>query len=356
MKNKTPCAGDVMKKCSLIIVAFLWLYCGTSFGAADAPPATLTLGDLVNHPERWPATVTLKRDYRFSSGAVAHQGDKARVLKFDGSQVQLAAGKIMFRDKPESCGFVEAANESWAALTPAQRAVDPTTLANDPSLWPLTVTTNTSINSSFGKVAAGTEVGVNNVAADGVEIAIPNSLNRLQIDFEGSDILVRARKLAGVEPGKRPSRIVSALGKMLVTADGTPYHEDLSNKQIFALYFGAGWCPPCRVFSPDFVKYVNETMPKHPELAVIFLNDDKQIPEMLTYMQQEKMPFPATNMKDWNKNNLLTSYSSQLIPQLVIVDRFGKVLATSDDNKGRRLEPKETLAALTRILSKPALN
>ena len=89
-----------------------------------------------------------------------------------------------------------------------------------------------------------------------------------------------------------------------------------------------GWCPPCRAFSPDFVKYVNETMPKHPELAVIFLNDDKQVNEMLAYMQQEKMPFPATNMKDWNQNSLLTSYSPQLILQLlVIVDRFGKLPA-----------------------------
>lgn len=345
-----------MKNFGFMIVVLAALLSATSFVAADAPPATLTLRDLVNHPERWPETVTLKRDYRFTSGAVAHQGDKARVLRFDGAQVQLAAGKILFRDKPEACGFVEAANEAWAALTPAQRAVDPATLPNDPSIWPLTVTISTTINSSFGKLAAGTEVSVINVAADGVEVAMPHSLNRLQIDFEGSDILIRARQVAATDPGKRPSRVVAALEKILVTADGKPYHEDLSGKQIFALYYGAGWCPPCRAFSPDFVKYVNETTPKHPEFAVIFLNDDKQIPEMLAYMQQEKMPFPATNMKDWNQNNLLTSYSSQLIPQLVIVDRFGKVLATSDDNKGRRLEPKETLTVLTKILKGPVVN
>jgi thiol-disulfide isomerase/thioredoxin len=229
-------------------------------------------------------------------------------------------------------------------------------LPNDPSLWPLTVTTSTSINSSFGKLNAGTEVGVLRVAADGVEIAMPNSLNRLMVDFEGTDVLSRAKQLALTEPAKRPSRVVAAIEKILVTADGKPYPADqLESKKIFALYYGAGWCPPCRAFSPDFVKYVNETMPKHPELAVIFLNDDKQLPEMLAYMQQEKMPFPAANMKDWNQNSLLTSYSSQLIPQLVIVDRFGKQLATSDDNKGHRVDPKDTLAVLSKLLATPVV-
>ena len=111
-----------MKHSALMIVAVLGLFCGASFGAAVAPPDTLTLRDLVNHPERWPATVTLTRDYRFTSGAVAHQGDKARVLKFDGAQVGLAVGKVMFRDKPESCGMARGRQlVAWAPLTPAQR-------------------------------------------------------------------------------------------------------------------------------------------------------------------------------------------------------------------------------------------
>ena len=322
-------------------------------GAAATQPETLTLADLVNRPDRWPATVTLPHDFRFNDGFTVHQGDPARVGLFDGTRVGLiAAGNHRFAAAPADVGLLDAANRAWAALTPAQRAVDPESLAADPSLWPVQVSTTSPITCQWGRLAEGTVVGLVSVTSHGPDVAWPNSPNRLNLNFGSTDVIARARHLALVAPAQRPSRIAAALQAIMVDADGRPYRDDhLGDKQFFALYFGASWCAPCHAFSPALVKYLDDALPKHPELAAVFLSDDKALPPMFAYMKQERMPIPAVPPQAVSQSTLLTTYASQLIPQLVIVDRFGRVLATSDDNHGNRIDPEETLGALTKLLA-----
>ena len=338
---------------SLALLGLAWGLCAAL--AAAAPPETLALADLANRPDRWPATVTLQRDLHFTSGLVMHQGDQLRLLRFDGSQAQVAdASRHLFNLKPEDCGLLDAANQAWAALTPAQRAVAPETLAGDLSLWPVRVAVNTAISCTLGKLPAGTEVALLTVSPKGADVAWPNSPSRLSLDFGSIDLIARARQLALIAPDQRPSRIAAALQDILVGADGKPYHDEhLGDKKIFALYFGAGWCPPCQAFSPDFVKFVHDAMPRHPELAVVFLSDDKQLADMLAYMQKEEMTFPAVPPKGVTHSSPLSDYEVQLIPHLIIVDRFGKVLANSDDGRGNRIDPMDTVAALGKILAAP---
>ncbi len=321
--------------------------------AVGAPPETLTLADLVNRPDRWPAAVALPRDFRFKDGFVLHAGDKVRVAMFDGTRVGLiAAGNHRFAAAPADVGLLDAANLAWAALTPAQRAVDPDSLAADPSLWPVEVTATTGINSQWGRLPEGTAVGLLAVTNRGAEVAWPNSPNRLNVNSGSTDLIARARQLALVAPEKRPSRIAAALQGIMVDADGRPYRDEhLGDKKYFALYFGAGWCAPCHTFSPALVKFLDEALPKHPELAAVFLSDDKALPPMFAYMKQERMPMPAVPPQAVNGSSLLLGYASQMIPQLVIVDRFGRVLATSDDNHGNRIDPADTVAALGKLLA-----
>ena len=330
----------------------LILLVGSRGYSVGGEPETLSLADLVNRPDRWPATVTVPQDFKFNNGAIVHQGDKARVTRFDGTQVGVAAGNVRFMMKPDDCGLLAAANQAWAALTPAQRAVDPDSLATDLSLWPSRITAITGINCSFGKLPAGTEVGLLTVSNRGTDIAWPNSPNRVTVGFDTTDVVSRARQLVLVDRDKRPSRVVAALQGILVDADGKASHDDhLGDKQIFALYFGANWCAPCHAFSPDFVKYLNDTMPGHPELAAVLLSDDKQPDQMFAYMKEEKMPFPVVPMNVWTQSSFLSGYATRMIPHLVIVDRFGKVLATNDSDHDDRVDPKDTIAALGRLLT-----
>lgn len=41
------------------------------------------------------------------------------------------------------------------------------------------------------------------------------------------------------------------------------------------------------------------------------------------------------------------------IPQLIIVDRFGNILASNDDHPGNRGDPKDTIGALDQLLAQP---
>jgi thiol-disulfide isomerase/thioredoxin len=341
-----------MKIIGVIGLALLGLISGTCM--ADAPPDTLTLADLVNHPDRWPATVTIGRDFQFQNGAVVHAGDKAQVKRFDGTHVGLAVGKIQFLANPEDVGFLDAANQAWAALTPVQRAVDATSLQADMTLWPVQVAVTQDITSQFGRLAAGTQVSLLNLSKQGALIAWPNSPNRINLDCNMTDVVNRARQLVPVDPSQRPSRVAAALENIMVDSDGKPYHDaNLNDKKYFALYFGAGWCPPCQQFSPALVAYANKTLPQHPELMMVMLSDEHQPADMFPYMKSENMPFPAVPVTQLRQSYILTNFAADtpMIPHVVIVDRFGKVLAANADGQGNLTDATDTLAQLDKLLN-----
>lgn len=275
-----------------LIAGMIWSACAV---ASAGPPDKLTLADLANRPDRWPENVTYQGDFKFGNGTTVHKGDQARLIRFNGTQVQiLGAGNAVFNLKPEDCGLLDAANASWAALTPAQRAIEPATLAADLSLWPVKVAVTSPINASFGKLPAGTEVTLISVTDKEANIAWPNSPNGLRVSFELTDVIKRARRLALIERAKRPSRMAAALQGMLVNADGTAYHDDHANdKKIYALYYGANWCAPCHQFSPDLVKFLDEALPKHPELAAVFVDDDDKPEDMFAYHERGKNAVPG---------------------------------------------------------------
>ena len=325
---------------------------------AAAPPDKLTLADLANRPDRWPETVTYQGDFRFGNAATVHKGDKAKLIRFDGTQAQLlGAGNVVLNLKPEDCGLLEAANAAWAALTPEQRAIEPATLAADLSLWPVRVITTSPIAGPYGKLPPGSEVTLVSLTDKQANIAWPNSPNGLRIPIEMTDVITRARQLAVTDRAKRPSRLAAALQGILVNADGTAYHDEHANdKKIFVLYFGANWCAPCHEFSPELVKFLDEALPKHPELAAVMVNDDDKPEDMLAYMKSAKMPFPAMAKKNVTRANPISNYQVKTIPHLVIVDRFGKVLATNDTDKDDRTDPADTIVALKKLLVSPLPN
>jgi len=343
-----------MKYLLFITLLLSTVLSGISF--AD-PPATLALQDLIKRPDLWPDTITLQQDLQFNSGAVVHKGDKATVLNFDGTRVVLQVGKILFASKPEDCGLLDAANQAWTALTPAQRAIDPTTLAADPSLWPDKVTVIEDITCNYGKLAPGTEVQLISYSSAGVLIVWPNGTGRLSMNLDGTDLIKRARLRVLMDPDKRPSRLAPVLQSIMVDSDGKPYQDPkLDDKKIFAFYFGAGWCQPCRDFSPALVSYATDAMTKYPQLQVVLMDRDPQVDQMLAYMKDEKMLFPAVPMKTVDQTPFISKYEAQIIPELVIVDRFGKVLADNDDHNGNRGDPADTIKQLDKILAAQQVN
>jgi nucleoredoxin len=126
--------------------------------------------------------------------------------------------------------------------------------------------------------------------------------------------------------------------------------SDLAEKKIYGLYFSAHWCGPCRKFTPKLVDYYNKIAAEHPEFEIIFVSSDKSADAMTTYMREAGMPWPAIEFGKLANVPTLKKYAGDGIPDLVIVDTSGKVLADSYV-RGKYVGPERVLDDLTGIFN-----
>ncbi len=112
------------------------------------------------------------------------------------------------------------------------------------------------------------------------------------------------------------------------------------------LYFGAGWCPDCRKFSPRLVAAYDHQPAVRRDFEVVFISQDHSEAEMRQFMVKEKMNWPALACDKVNNAQELTKYHpNKSIPWLAVINRSGKVVleSTSDEDAAevlRRLEQR----------------
>ncbi|XP_065290206.1 nucleoredoxin-like protein 2 isoform X2 [Dermacentor albipictus] len=104
-------------------------------------------------------------------------------------------------------------------------------------------------------------------------------------------------------------------GKTLLRKDGSLLAADdvLSEVRVLALYFSAGWCPACRMFTPVLADAYRHT--KNHKVEVVFVSSDSSIFAMLRHMRQSHA--------NWE---LLVKYDVTGIPALVVVKKDGSVV------------------------------
>lgn len=129
------------------------------------------------------------------------------------------------------------------------------------------------------------------------------------------------------------------------------YDDELNRKKIYGLYFSAHWCGPCRKFTPQLVAYYNQIAREHPEFEIIFVSADKSADAMAGYMRDNGMPWPAVEYSKLANIAALQKYVGNGIPDLVIVDSSGKVLADSFV-KGNYVGPAKVLDDLNAIFAR----
>jgi nucleoredoxin len=127
--------------------------------------------------------------------------------------------------------------------------------------------------------------------------------------------------------------------------------SDLAQKKIYGLYFSAHWCAPCRRFTPKLVEYYNKIASEHPEFEIIFVSSDRSAEDMVTYMREAGMPWTAIEFTKLANVPSLKKYAGEGIPDLVIVDSTGKVLADSYV-RGKYVGPERVLDDLTAIFAR----
>jgi nucleoredoxin len=320
---------------------------------ASAPLETLALRDLVQRPDRWPVAVTLKRDFQLPGGQGVRAGQVVKVVEFDGAQVTVDAGNELYFDVgPGDCDLLESANLAWAALTPAQRAIEPKTLLEDASLWPERTVCSAGFQLTDGTILpAGAEYDFLSLDAQGVKVWSKEHKTWLLAELAQTDVIARARQIALTDPAKRPARVPAVLKGSLVDAEGKPFRSPaLEEARVFVLYFGASWCGPCRKFSPGLVRFAGTAAKEHPHLAIALLSSDEKDADMLRYMKEEKMPWPAMPLATLKETPLFLTLSAGYIPHMVVLDRHGKVLASSVEN-GKYVGPERAMKKLEGLLA-----
>ncbi len=335
--------------CDVVLVLVGWLAQPSRATQAEA----LTLQNLVGRPDLWPASVTLTKGFTFASGKGAKAGQTVKVLEFDGAQVVVDAGNdVVFALTPGDCDLLLAANKAWALWTPAQRAVDPQTLLKDASLWPERVTCFAEFGLDDGtRLAPDSEYDFLAYEPTGVKLYSREHSTQLYADLQQTDLVARARQRALIAPEARPSRIAALLKGKLVDAEGKPFtNPALDSAQIYVLYFSASWCGPCRKFSPRLIEFVNKVAKDNPRLATVLMSNDKVPDEMLAYMKDEKMPWPALPLASLQATPLLLGLAAGSIPHLVVLDRHGLVLASSAEN-GQWTGVDRPFAALEKLVA-----
>jgi nucleoredoxin len=255
-------------------------------------------------------------------------------------------------------------------LLPSLKAQEPLTidlLAAARALWPREVTVN--VAHQVPLVVNGKVAGSMQAPAGRVYPVISVGVGGLVVDAMGSpltfppaetDILVRAETVkarleavtaaraamtpsaaaspspaaSSPTPAAPTNKIADRLEGKLVVCNGRNLERfdasNLKDKKYLAVYFSASWCGPCKKFTPRLVDWYKQQKAELDKFDVIFVSRDESKEDMLKYMKEDGMPWPALNFaKAKQENSLLEKYAGPGIPCLVIINGEGKVLSHS---------------------------
>ena len=111
----------------------------------------------------------------------------------------------------------------------------------------------------------------------------------------------------------------------LIDLNGNQVSNQNLQGKIIGLYFSAGWCPPCRSFSPVLKDFRNRNKE---EFEVVMVSADRSRAEQLKYMQDMNMEWSALPQNSTESSNLYGKYGVRGIPTLIILSPNGKTISS----------------------------
>ena len=125
----------------------------------------------------------------------------------------------------------------------------------------------------------------------------------------------------------------------------------LNGVKFYGIMFSAGWCGPCREFAPHLLESYRSLRNIYPEFELVFVSNDRSPADMLAYMRDEGMPWPAIKYGEGHEIDEIAQLAGPGIPCLVLIDSEGRVLAHSFKG-GDYVGPDSVLEATWRQLKK----
>ena len=102
--------------------------------------------------------------------------------------------------------------------------------------------------------------------------------------------------------------------------------------RITLLYFSAGWCEPCKQFTPvlkDFYVQVRGLPNGSRELEVLFVSNDKAPEEMAKHHREDHGTWPAVDYGSEIHPELYNRFQVKQLPSIVALSPHGKTLMSS---------------------------
>lgn len=147
-----------------------------------------------------------------------------------------------------------------------------------------------------------------------------NTLSKtVQKSNEGKEFKVYLEALSTVEIGKQAPEFTQN------DTTGTPVKLSDFRGKFVLLDFWASWCPDCRVQSPDLVKTYAIFKDKNFEILGISFDRDRN--SWIKAIHTDKLHWKhVSDLKRW-QNDVGTLYGVKAIPQNVLIDPTGKIIA-----------------------------
>jgi thiol-disulfide isomerase/thioredoxin len=303
-----------------------------AFSVASAFAQELTLSELARRPELLPAQVTIKQAVRIQGRPPLPAGQKLTAVSMDGNNIKLESpdGRARFPTRVDNTDVLAVAQETWATLSPEQRALPLAAMLQRKELWTYRVTLKQAVHLDASELKPGDKAILVGVEGNELLLADANGKFLFNVRPGGTDFVDSARKLL-VDPDAFPSRVSQDLeGRLINPATGAAVALDAKDEpRYYAFYRGAGWCGPCRQFSPSLVKFYRAAKPKYPGFELFFFSADKTPADLRGYAKEMGFAWNTIPQSRHLEMQVVNRLFTDLIPQLVVIDKSGNVLIDS---------------------------
>lgn len=114
------------------------------------------------------------------------------------------------------------------------------------------------------------------------------------------------------------------VGSSLIDKSGNEFSTEVLSGKMIGLYFSAGWCPPCKTFSPKIRDFRNQNSE---DFEIVMVSADSSSYAQLNYMKDMDMSGYALALNSPKTNQLYRQFSITGIPTVVILSPDGSIFS-----------------------------